>query len=41
MILGRKAGGSAYVRRHAGLAVTEEQMQRVYLVLAKGFGSGL
>jgi hypothetical protein len=33
MIIGRKAGGSAYLRRHAGLATTEEQMQQIYLVL--------
>jgi hypothetical protein len=33
MIIRRKAGGSAYVRRHPNLATTEEQMQQIYLVL--------
>lgn len=33
MIIGRKAGGTAYVRRHPGLPTTEEQMQQIYLVL--------
>ena len=33
MIIGRKAGASAYVCRHPRLATTEEQMRQIYLVL--------
>jgi hypothetical protein len=33
MALGRRAGGSAYVRRHPGTGISEEQMQAVYQLM--------
>ena len=40
MVLRRKAGASAYLRRNPGVPTTEEQMQRIYLVLGIMISAG-